>query len=258
MEDKTTNIKERILLIAEKKGLSKEKFFEDLGLTYGNFKGKSKSTPINSNALADISTKYSDIDLKWLLTGEGEMIKPTLEHVDHSSNVNTFKEKQKSFDKTPIKGETKSEYLLRTDNRRQEQLVPLYNIEASAGLVQLFGRDQATPIDYISIPNLPTCDGAIYVTGDSMYPLLKSGDIVMYKQVLDIYSSLFWGEMYIVHIDIDGDAFTTVKYIHKSEQGVDYIKLVSQNQHHAPKDVNLKHIKAAALVKASIRINSMI
>jgi len=61
MEDKTTNIKERILLIAEKKGLSKEKFFEDLGLTYGNFKGKSKSTPINSNALADISTKYTAI-----------------------------------------------------------------------------------------------------------------------------------------------------------------------------------------------------
>ena len=41
-------------------------------------------------------------------------------------------------------------------------------------------------LDYISIPRLPKCDGAVYVTGDSMYPLLKSGDIVLYKEVSDI------------------------------------------------------------------------
>lgn len=54
-------------------------------------------------------------------------------------------------------------------------------------MVPLFvDRDSQTPIDYIHIPNLPRCDGAIYVVGDSMYPLLKSGDIVLYKQVSGI------------------------------------------------------------------------
>lgn len=73
MEDKITNIKERILLIAENKGIAKEKFFQEIGMTYGNFKGKSKLTPINSNAIVDIIAIHSDINLEWLLTGKGEM-----------------------------------------------------------------------------------------------------------------------------------------------------------------------------------------
>lgn len=76
--DKTSNIKARILQLAEFKGVSKETFFKDLGLTYGNFKGKSKETPINSNALADILAKYPDVNPNWLLLGDGsiEHIKP--------------------------------------------------------------------------------------------------------------------------------------------------------------------------------------
>ncbi|SMG35819.1 S24 family peptidase [Sphingobacterium psychroaquaticum] len=243
-------IVDRILQLIDFKGINKSQFYKQTGLSNG-FLDKVKD--IGSSKLENILKTYTDISAEWLLTGNGSMIKPIQKQM-----IGYTGEQQPSSDKPPIQGETKSEYLLRTDHRRMEQLVPLYNIEASAGLVQLFGRDQTTPIDYISIPNLPACDGAIYVTGDSMYPLLKSGDIVMYKQVLDVFNSLFWGEMYIVHIDIDGDAFTTVKYVHRSDQGTDYIKLVSQNQHHSPKEVHLKHVKAAALVKASIRINSMI
>lgn len=73
--DKTSNIKERILQLSELKSVSKEIFFKNLGLTYGNFKGKSKETPINSNALVDILTKYPDVNPTWLLTGDGEVFK---------------------------------------------------------------------------------------------------------------------------------------------------------------------------------------
>lgn len=155
-------------------------------------------------------------------------------------------------------GMTKSEFLLKSDSRSPIQKVPLYDVKASAGLVQLFQSDNITPIDWISIPNLPKCDGAMYITGDSMYPLLKSGDIAIYKHVNDLKDGLFWGEMYIVAVDIDGDEMTTAKYIQKSELGSEYIKLVSQNQYHAPKDIKLKHLKAAALVKASIRMNTIL
>ncbi|MFD2942219.1 hypothetical protein [Flavobacterium notoginsengisoli] len=75
MVDKSSKIKERILQIAEFKGIGKEKFFEIIGMTYGNFKGKSKLTPINSNAIEDLITNYPEIDLIWLLTGKGEMLK---------------------------------------------------------------------------------------------------------------------------------------------------------------------------------------
>ncbi|MBU2923015.1 S24 family peptidase [Winogradskyella psychrotolerans] len=149
-------------------------------------------------------------------------------------------------------------YKLRTDKNYEEQSIPLYNIEATAGLVNLFqNNSDQRPIDTISIPNLPKCDGALYVTGDSMYPLLKSGDIVAYKKIQDFQNDVFWGEMYLVSVEVAGEEYVSVKYVQKSDKGDDYIKLVSQNQHHQPKDVKLKKVRAMALIKASIRINSM-
>ena len=147
-------------------------------------------------------------------------------------------------------------FRLKTDNTLPMQSVPLYSIEGTAGLVPLFTeRRQMKPIDFIHIPNLPKCDGAIYVVGDSMYPLLKSGDIVLYKQLNDL-NDIFWGDMYLLSIDIDGEEYITVKYVQKSAND-GFVKLVSQNPHHADKDVAMSRIRAIALVKASIRMNSI-
>lgn len=147
-------------------------------------------------------------------------------------------------------------FRLRSDNSLPMQSVPLYSIEGTAGLVPLFSdQDSAKPINYIHIPNLPKCDGAIYIVGDSMYPLLKSGDIVLYKQLQDI-DSIFWGDMYLLSLDLDGEEYITVKYIQKSERE-GYVKLVSQNPHHADKDIEMSRIRAIALIKASIRMNSI-
>ncbi|MCC8088752.1 MAG: helix-turn-helix domain-containing protein [Rikenellaceae bacterium] len=173
-----------------------------------------------------------NINPEWLDTGEGEMSSGEL--------VREF---------TPLAHS-------RTDRSVSIQRVPLYNIEGTAGLVPLFlDNNYIAPIDYIQIPNLPKCDGAIYIGGDSMYPLLKSGDIVLYKQTTDIVNNIFWGEMYLISIDLDGEEYITVKYIQKSELP-EHIKLVSQNPHLADKDIPISRIKALAFVKASIRINS--
>lgn len=154
--------------------------------------------------------------------------------------------------------EPNADFILRTDKRLQKQAVPLFDLEAAAGLVELFQHyNENTPIDYISIPNLPKCDGAVFVSGDSMYPLLKSGDIVMYKQIYNIDEGIFWGEMYLVSIQLDDEEFISVKYIQKSDKGDDYIKLVSQNGNHQPKDIRKDRIRALAMVKASVRINAM-
>ena len=88
-----------------------------------------------------------------------------------------------------------------------------------------------------------------------MYPLLKSGDIVLYKQLHNI-EDIFWGDMYLLSIDLDGEEYITVKYIQKSDRE-GYVRLVSQNPHHADKDIEISRIRALALVKASIRMNSI-
>jgi len=152
--------------------------------------------------------------------------------------------------------EIKANFTLRSDRIIEEQHVPLYSIEAAAGLIPLFYNGKPETKDYIQIPHLPKCDGAVYVTGDSMYPLLKSGDIVLYKAIKDFQNGIFWGEMYLISIDIDGEEYISVKYIQKSQEP-EHIRLVSYNQHHADKDVHMSLVRALALVKASIRINSM-
>lgn len=229
MENQLSNIKERVLHVAKTKGISYETFFEKLGMTYGNFKGKAKTTPLNSDAVANILSLYPDVDPDWLISGKGTMIKEEVNTIYHPK----IKERQ-----------------------LEEQSIPLYNLEAVAGLKVLFEKKKENILDLIRIPNLPKCDGAVYITGDSMYPLLKSGDIVLYKEINDIHNNIFFGEMYLLSLNIEGDEYITVKYLHKSEQK-DYIRLVSYNQHHEPKDVPVDSIQALAIVKASIRMNMM-
>ncbi|MDO4692942.1 MAG: S24 family peptidase, partial [Porphyromonadaceae bacterium] len=139
----------------------------------------------------------------------------------------------------------------------EEQTVNLYDFEASAGLRTLFDNGRANVIDTIRIPNLPKCDGAIHIVGDSMYPILKSGDIVLYKEInLDV-RNIYWGETYLLsYYEDEEDVAVVIKYVQRSEEP-GCIKLVSHNAHHAPRDIEFSKINAMAIVKASIRINSM-
>jgi len=218
----------------EAKGISYYAFENKLGASRGSIsKAVKDGKSIGSNVLEKIMLLYPDLNPAWLLTGAGSML------TDGASEpaVTTFK--------------------LKTDATVESQQIPLYDLEAYAGLVPLFGNSRALqPIDHISIPHLPKCDGAVYVTGDSMYPLLKSGDIVMYKIIEDIPNSIFWGEMYLLGIDMGGEEYITVKYIQQSDKE-GYIKLVSQNPQHQDKDIAIDKIRALALIKASIRINAM-
>lgn len=98
MDKKYTYIKERVLYIAEYKGISKEKFLETIGMTYGSFKGIAKKGSLNSDAIAKIYTKYPDIDPSWLITGEGNMIKKPQVVEFTSSIVNDDSEKFNSLE----------------------------------------------------------------------------------------------------------------------------------------------------------------
>ena len=145
----------------------------------------------------------------------------------------------------------------RTDINMDIQEVPLYDTEASASVVEIFSADNTmTPVDYIRIPNLPKCDGAMPIRGDSMYPLLKSGDIILYK-ILNDKQNIIWGEMYIVYINNNGDEFLLTKFLKPSERE-GYVRFISQNSHHEPIEFPIDSIQSIAHIKASIRINTKI
>lgn len=134
--------------------------------------------------------------------------------------------------------------------------VPLYEMNTAGNLHDFFNQPPNI-IDYIHIPKLPKSDGALYILGESMSPVLKSGDIVIYKKVNNLREGIYYGEMYLLSIDIDGDEATLLRYVHQSEKGEGYIRLISHNTTHAPKDIKMEYVKAMALIKASIRINTM-
>ena len=137
-----------------------------------------------------------------------------------------------------------------------KQEIPLYELKTSAELDMLFSNQQKqNPVDFISVPNSPKVDGAIYVKGDSMHPILKAGDIVCYK-LINERKNIRYGEIYLLYINDGDDEYLTIKYIQKSDLGKDYFRLVSHNPHHDPKDEPILHIKAIAIVKLSIRYNT--
>lgn len=221
--------KERILEYAEKTGITKAEIYQNTGISNGVFSQKGGLS--EENVLKFLS-HYNEISTEWLLTGNGSMLKSEKNIEVHRIHTPPYNEKN------------------------HEALVPLYNIDAAANLRTIFDNKQQNIIDTIRIPDLPKCDGAIYIRGDSMYPLLKSGDIVIYKEISD-FDSLIFGEMYLIDFTINNDDFLVVKFVKRSNiEG--YIQLVSYNLHHDPIDIPVQGcIRAMALIKASVRINTM-
>lgn len=223
-------VKDRLISFIEYKGLSKNKFEQICGFSKRYVSNISVS--LQPDKIERISLNFPDLNIGWLLTGEGEMIIPAVPvQADHT-------------------------FPLRTDKALSVQDIPLYDFDASAGLVAIFSEMNVDPVDYLRIPNLPAVDGAIFVRGESMSPLLKSGDIVMYKKKEPSIDSILWGEIYLLSFQTDGDSYTAVKYIRKSDQP-GMVCLASFNPSFAPKDIPMESITALALVKASLTFHTM-
>lgn len=188
--------------------------------------------PLSDKFIDKLASIDTNINKVWIKGGDGEMLRESNKYMPTT-------------------------YKLKTDYNVDSQAIPLYEIDATAGLITLFDSQVTqNPVGEISIPNAPKCDGALYVRGDSMYPILKSGDIVAYKTIYDP-NNIFWGEMYLIDIDVEGEQYLTIKYIQRSDKGDDYVYLVSHNGNHQPVHILKSNIRALALVKASIRYNSM-
>ena len=172
---------------------------------------------INTNLLEKIISVYKDLNSVWLLTGKGEMILTN----DIPIEVQT----------TPV---------------------PLYDGKTLKSLSRLFNNSRISPVDYIWVPNLPICNGAIKITGQFMGTIIKSGDIIFYKKI----EKILWGEMHLVSINIDGEEYITLKYI---EEGLDqYSVLLTDQNSDYQKEIEISKIMALALVPARISINAML
>ena len=233
-EQKISPIKQRILQFCATLGISKRDFYSKIGVSRGTLES---STGITEDVMAKFIATYSEINISWLITGEGTMLKNDAPPPD--ATVQPIHQPR-----TPEK---------KVDN----QIINLYDFEATAGLRSLLDNQHANIIDTIKIPNMPKCDGAIHIVGDSMYPRLKPGDIIFYKKLPIDLQSILYGEMYLLSYSIDGDDYCVVKYIKRSDKGEPFITLASHNPAHEDTDIDFRCVNAIALIKGSYNQTTM-
>lgn len=187
----------------------------------------------NSIDLQLLLSKMRQVDFNWLLLGPSQS--DVAEVVAESYDSETVQLLHHPKTPEPL----------------DQRGVKLFEINAAANLRTVLTDNTQYEVGTIHIPGIPRCDGALYASGDSMYPLIKSGDIVGFRMI-NSFSSLIYGEIYLVSFTRDGDEYLVVKYVNRSEEK-DCIKLVSYNQHHGPMDLPMSCVNALALVKFSVR-----
>ena len=169
-----------------------------------------------------IYTKCVDIDMNWLLTGEGNMLRTESKEenipVVHPSD-------------SPMEG------------------IPLIPISAMAGA---FTGEQ-TVLEYecerFVVPTFKGAEFLISVKGSSMYPKYNSGDIVACKRLPmgDIFFQ--WNKVYV----LDTDQGPLIKRV-KPGSDKEHVLIVSDNERYEPFELPLDRIYHVALVIGVIRL----
>lgn len=214
--------KERILHYIECKNIPKSKFYNDLGIKRGLLDSDKLKASVTDVVIAKILAIYKDLNINWLLTGEGNMLRAESEKenipVAHPSD-------------SPTEG------------------IPLIPISAMAGA---FTGEQ-TVLEYecerFVVPTFKGAEFLISVKGSSMYPKYNSGDIVACKRLPmdDIFFQ--WNKVYV----LDTDQSPLIKRV-KPGSDKEHVLIVSDNERYEPFELPLNRIYHVALVIGVIRL----
>ena len=216
MENNFSNIKDRILKVAEIYKVSKEKFFEELDISYGNFKGSAKKTPINSLFLEKLLTKYPDLSADWLITGKGPMYRSDLPVAHPATEPNAG--------------------------------IPLIPINAMAGAFTDSQVVLELECERYVVPVFKEAEFLITVKGSSMIPKYNSGDIVACKRMpLDTFFQ--WNKVYV----LDTEQGPLIKRVKKGTTD-ETLTIFSDNPKYEPFELPRTKIYHIALVVGVIRL----
>ena len=162
---------DRIRQYLDFKGISDYRFEKELSLSKG-YINKAKNP--TSDVLMKICGIYTDISPEWLVTGKGEMIK------NAEREQKTIEISESAISETKRKGAL------------------IYDIDATCGLS---GRDieftDEKVIGSIDAPEINPDSKIIFATGDSMLPLIASGDRVVIRKI-ESWDFFNYGQVYLI------------------------------------------------------------
>lgn len=164
-------IVDRIKLFREYLGIGQTAFEVNIGVARGYF---SNVKTLGSDRILRIHTKYPELNIEWLVTGNGEMIKNT------EREQKTIEISESAISETKRKGAL------------------IYDIDATCGLS---GRDieftDEKVIGSIDAPEINPDSKIIFATGDSMLPLIASGDRVVIRKI-ESWDYFNYGQVYLI------------------------------------------------------------
>lgn len=215
-----SQIKRNISLYLYKKGVSDYEFYKKSGITRGIL---SQPNGISEDNISRFLAYAPDVNIVWLLTGEGDMLK-----TEHTKDV-----------MTPVAHQTEN----------PEDGIPLIPFSAMAGA--LTGEQSVLEYEcerYV-VPAFNGADFLMPVKGNSMMPTYISGDIVACQRVP--MSGLFfqWNKPYV----LDTAQGAIIKRI-KPGSDKQHVLIVSDNKEYDPFELPYEDIYAVALVIGIIRL----
>lgn len=164
-------IKQNILLYLEKKGITQYEFYKQTGVTRGVL---GQNNGISEDNLTKFLAYYKDVNIEWLLTGKGNMLKE--QERQNSSLINTESlniERTPTVKQLPI-GEIPhipAAIPFAEAARNGLNPIPLVTTRVAAGFGGAdFTIEEADIKDYYVIPKFKNChvDFMIEITGLSM------------------------------------------------------------------------------------------
>lgn len=236
-------VKERIKAYCKAEKLTVSAFEESIGASNGYVNAISKS--IGLDKLNSIVEKFSNLNIEWLLTGRGEMLKTNRTTSEHTPS--TFSSEQDKITKKNSNIQEKDMPIARQTYVPGEG-IPLIPFEAMAGALTSEQSVLEYECERYVVPAFSGADFLIPVKGDSMLPTYKSGDLVACKRVPMSERFFQWNKAYVV----DTNQGPLIKRIKPA--GEEHLYLVSDNEAYDPIRIPASSIYAVALVIGVIRL----
>lgn len=218
MEEKVTTILDRLEELIAAKQLSFRAFSSSIGVPPMTLSSmlKRRSDP-SSLFIATILSVYSDVSPDWIMLGKGSMLKS--DKAPHST------------EKTPIAGNAIKYYP---------------SVSGSMGGIEFLDNPDEFYTDII-LPGFSECKFAVNAYGDSMYPVIKNGQIVVMMPWIERF--IDWGHIYMV---VTKSGYRAIKYLKPSTQE-GFVTCESENKENNPAfDIEMEDIHRLYLVKGWI------
>ena len=131
--------------------------------------------------------------------------------------------------------------------------VPYYDIDFCLGLREMYQDTPEVPVQLIDIPGYSKADFWCKTTGDSMCPIINSGDIIAMKEVKDWQSFLLMNEAYGI---VTSNEQRMVKVIRPGSD-TDHFILHSYNSEYPDQEIDKNMVLRIYKVIGAISIRSI-